>query len=161
MTRLRPAHYLSVFFLFIIIASCQKEKSFETGLGPASNSWSFSEAGNSFAGQMDSAYYVTQNGGQAFLMLGSKDAGAGIFFLALSTPGGLKTGTFSSPDVFFEYIANGAVQYASVPSDAGQFSVTISRVLGNRVDGSFSGSVLDTAGLQKHIDAGSFSASIQ
>lgn len=135
----------------VIISSCQKEKSLETGgvpLGAAA--WEFKEGSAEFKGPMDTAYYSTIGGVSALVLEGISTNFQDDFYLEVYGAT-ITTGTYATPAVYFEYISGGNAVYSNDPLAVNKFSVTISKIDSEGVTGTFSGEVVDATGNVKTI----------
>ncbi|MBO9565577.1 MAG: hypothetical protein J7621_22565 [Niastella sp.] len=135
----------------VIISSCQKEKSLETGgvpLGAAA--WEFKEGSTEFKGPMDTAYYSTIGGVSALVLEGTSTNFQDDFYLEVYGTT-ITAGTYATPAVYFEYISGGSAIYSNDPLALNKFSVTISKIDREGVTGTFSGEVQDAAGNVKTI----------
>lgn len=140
----------------VIISSCQKEKSLETGgvpLGAAA--WEFKEGSAEFKGSMDTAFYSTIGGVSALVLEGTSTNFQDDFYLEVYGTS-ITAGTYATPAVYFEYISGGTAIYSNDPLALNKFSVTISKIDSAGVTGSFSGEVVDVAGNIKTISNGKF-----
>jgi len=154
---LKALGFLVLPLLFIL--SCNKEKSLEIGGALGGAAWEFKESGVDFKGKMDSAYIETSGTLEALFLEGTSNDGSGTFLIQIVAPD-ITTGTFTSPNLLFQYIVGGNVYYESDPANTGQFTITITNMDSVSISGTFSGEVIDALGAKKTITNGRFSGKL-
>jgi hypothetical protein len=145
----------------ILIVSCKKDHSLENGKIPdiIDASWEFKEGGQLYNGNMDSAYIQSAAGFSALTMIGSQpDNQTGEIILQIVVADVVK-GTYSSPDIFFQYSENGNVLFQTIPGQTSDFSITITEIDSSTITGTFSGTVQDSQGNPHTITDGKFTVS--
>jgi hypothetical protein len=144
-----------------LISSCKKDHSLEDAKIPniTEATWEFKEAGHQYNGDMDSAYIQAAGGFSALTMVGSQPQGQTGEIVLQIIGDDITTGTYSSPDIFFQYSENGAILFQTIPGQTSDFSITISEIDSASITGTFSGTVLDSQGNQHTITDGKFTVS--
>ena len=147
--------FLAVTF---VLFSCKKDYSDEDGKIPGivETTWEFKANGQQYNGDMDSAYVQTAAGFSALSMIGSKPAGESGEIILQIIGSDITTGTYSSPDIFFQYSENGTIVYQTIPGQTSSFTITITEIDTAIVSGTFSGTVLDSQGNSHNITDGKF-----
>ena len=143
----------------LFILSCNKEKSLEVGGALGGAAWEFKESGVDFKGVMDSAYLEVSGTLEALFLEGTSNDGSGIFLIQV-VAADITTGTYTSPNLLFQYIVGGNVYYESDPANTGQFTITITNMDSVSISGTFSGEVIDALGAKKTITNGRFTGKL-
>lgn len=150
-------------FLFLgalILFSCQKEYSVETGglggtIGTAQ--WEFKQGTLQYKGAMDTATIDTVVGITYLRMTGTSDSSTQLIsFTVFGTQ--IKAGTYTSPAVAFTYTDQASNIIYQNDVTATNFTLVIVKVDSTGVTGTFSGTVKDAASLTKAVTSGKFSA---
>src|SRR6476620_2821421 len=142
----------------IIISSCIKEHGLEDAKLPQiiDATWEFKVGDQLFNGIMDSAYIQSSAGYSAVTMVGSQpDNKTGEIVLQIIGDD-VTTGTYSSPNIFFQYAENGTILYQTIPGQTSDFSITITSLDSASITGTFTGTVLDSQGNPHTITDGKF-----
>lgn len=142
----------------ILISSCRKEHSLEDAKLPEiiDASWEFKVGDQLYNGIMDSAYIQSAAGYSAVTMVGSQpDNKTGEIVLQIIGDD-VTTGTYSSPNIFFQYAENGSILYQTIPGQTSDFSITITSLDSASITGTFTGTVLDAQGNPHTITDGKF-----
>ncbi len=150
---------LAVTVIFAIISGCSKEHSYEKSNPVLVSSWSFSEAGNSFKGKVDSAYLDTLTNIIFLYIDGTADNGTDKLTLAVYGTT-INSATYVSPKAFITYVQNNKVIYES-DANKTDFSVNITDIDTASVSGTFSGKVMDGNGVEVTITNGKFSSPLK
>ena len=143
----------------LVIFSCKKDYSDEDGKIPGlvESTWEFKEAGQLYNGEMDSAYVQSVSGFSALSMIGSGTSNQSGEIILQIIGEDIGTGTYSSPDIFFQYSENATILFQTIPGQASDFSITITAIDSSSVSGTFSGTVQDSQGNSHTITDGKFS----
>ncbi len=146
--------------LFIFFA-CKKERSAELGglPGAPEEMWEFTEAGTVKDGLMDSAYVQSVGSVNTISMVGTSAELTGELFLQV-VASEIASGSYTNPNVFFQYAEGGTVLLQSSPVQTGAFSITITSIDSTSVTGTFSGTVVDSQGGEHTISDGRFKSVI-
>ena len=143
----------------LLITGCRKDYSDEDGKIPGviDASWEFKESGQLYNGNMDSAYVQSAGGFTTLSMIGSglSNQTSEIIFQVVGS--NLGTGSYSSPNIFFQYSENGNILFQTFPGQSGEFTINITEIDSLSVTGTFSGTVHDTQGNTHTITDGNFS----
>jgi hypothetical protein len=142
----------------ILFVSCKKDYSLEDGKTPdiIDATWEFKVGGQLFNGIMDSAYIQSAAGFSALTMIGSQADGKTGEIVLQIIGDDITTGTYSSPDIFFQYSENGNILYQTIPGQTSDFSITITDIDSATVSGTFTGTVTDAQGNPQVITDGKF-----
>ena len=140
------------------LSACQKEKSLEHATLVTNSQWEYKDSLTQFRGPMDTAYIANAGPLNTLILLGTSVDAQGEIFIQLFSNTPIAKGTYSNPNVLFNYIIGGALYYENVPSNANKFSVTITALDSSMVEGTFSGEVLDLLGNTRTIREGKFKA---
>ncbi|MDQ2752784.1 MAG: hypothetical protein M3R72_07155, partial [Bacteroidota bacterium] len=158
---------IKIAFLFILtvifINACQKEYSMEgNGKNVPIGAWQFSYGTTLYAGNIDSAYIQSSASLNTSILhlLGTSLDGSQNFNLELYADT-IKTGTYkaSSFQSTFLYTAGGGNIYQAGQL-IGEFIVNVTSLTNNTISGTFSGSVLDSAGVVIQLTQGRFTSSL-
>ena len=146
----------------LLLFSCKKDYSDEDGKVPGlvETTWEFKEAGTLFNGDMDSSYFQTVSGFSALTMIGSKGTSSDGEIILQVIGQDIQTGTYSSPEIFFQYSENGNILFQTIPGQTSGFSITISEIDSSTVSGTFSGTVQDSQGNSHTITDGKFAVAM-
>lgn len=155
-------HLFGFVALSALITSCSKELSSEFNSSPVviDASWEFAQNGTIYKGEFDTAYLGDQPTMQLATLEGSSNDGKPGSVVIQIIDERIAEGTFSSPDIYFQYSENGAVLFENIPYDPG-FSITITHVDSLSITGTFSGTVQNQNGDQFTITDGKFTAAIK
>ncbi|HUR12466.1 MAG TPA: hypothetical protein VM012_13910 [Flavitalea sp.] len=154
--------FLSLVALSFLFVSCQKEMSQEAGSNLSGKTeWEFKDSTIQFSGTMDTAYYDVVGPVTALTIEGTSADGLGSIFFQLYSTGSLEKGTYSNPNVGFNYSVGGTTLYENELLDLNKFSVTLTRVDSLIVEGTFSGEVFDPTGHKRIIRDGKFKAAFK
>lgn len=160
MTLLR--NFICLTALAATLFSCSKELSSEDNQAPSvivDANWEFTESGIRYAGDIDTTYISPQTGVN-YLTLEGSDTSAKIGQIILQVANTtLTTGTYTAPNINFQYFENGAIVFQSDPSTQ-NFSITISKIDSQSVTGIFAGVVRDVQGNERTITNGKFTGSL-
>lgn len=142
----------------LVLFSCKKDYSDEDGKIPGivETTWEFKAASQQYNGDMDSAYVQSAAGFSALSMIGSKPANQSGEIILQIIGNNISTGTYSSPDIFFQYSENGTIIYQTIPGQTSDFTINIIEMDTAIVSGTFSGTVLDAQGNSHIITDGKF-----
>ncbi len=144
--------------LSILLFACQKELSLETGTqGNTESTWEFKESATSLKGSIDTAYLEESGGFQTLVFEGPSSDGKGQLFMQVFGTN-ISVGSYTNPNVFFEYSENASILFSNVPTNADKFTVIITSFDSNAVSGTFSGEVENNAGEVKTVVEGKFTA---
>lgn len=145
----------------ILISSCKKDYSLEDAKSPdiIDATWEFKVGDQLYNGIMDSAYIQSAAGFSALTMVGSQlDNQPGEIVLQIIGDN-ITAGTYSSPDIFFQYSENGTILFQTIPGQTSDFSITITDIDSATVSGTFTGTVQDAQGNPHTITDGKFTVS--
>jgi hypothetical protein len=154
-------------FLFILtvifINACQKEYSVEgNGQNVPIGAWQFSYDSALYSGNIDSAYIQSSASLNTSILhlLGSSLDGSQNFNMELYADT-IKTGTYKASlfQSTFLYTAGGTNIYQAGQL-IGEFIVTVTTLTSNTISGTFSGSVLDSAGAVIQLTQGRFTSAL-
>jgi hypothetical protein len=147
--------------LTFALISCKKDYSLEDGKVPGiiDATWEFKESGHLYNGEMDSAYVQSAAGFSALSMIGSGLQNQTGEIILQIIGDDITTGTYNSPDIFFQYSENGNILFQTIPGQTSDFSITITEIDSSSISGTFSGSVLDAQGNSHTITDGKFTVS--
>lgn len=144
--------------------SCQKEKSFENSQGVITgNQWEFKDSTLLFNGIMEAAFFnpIVNPAITILTLEGKTDDGQGELFIQLLSTNNIVKGTYSNPSVIFNYSISGATYYENIQADVNRFSVNITNIDADFVEGTFSGEVMDALGNMRMLREGKFKAPMQ
>ncbi|MDP4283867.1 MAG: hypothetical protein Q8891_05555 [Bacteroidota bacterium] len=152
---------LALFVAAIFFNACQKDYSIENnGLKLHSGTWQFTENTHSFAGNMDSAFLVTNGATNELHLNGTSSDGSQNFNMVLYADtfkmGSYKASLFQSS---FNYTTTAKTIYQANQL-VGEFIVNITSLASNLVSGTFSGTALDSSGNLVNITLGKFQSTI-
>ena len=104
-------------FLAVTLAllSCRKEHSVENGKIPGAIdvTWEFKVGDQLYNGEMDSAYVQSAAGFSALSMIGSGTQNLTGEIILQIIGDNITTGTYSSPEIFFQYSENGNILFSN------------------------------------------------
>ena len=150
-------------FLAVTLAllSCRKEHSVENGKIPGAIDVTreFKVGDQLYNGEMDSAYVQSAAGFSALSMIGSGTQNLTGEIILQIIGDNITTGTYSSPEIFFQYSENGNILFQTIPGQTSDFSITITEIDSSSVSGTFSGTVQDSQGNSHTITDGKFTVS--
>src|SRR5688572_23212287 len=138
------------------LSACQKEVSLEHATLVSNSQWEFKDSAVQFRGPIDTAYLASTGPLNSLILRGTSVDGQGEIFIQLFSNTPIAKGTYTNPGVLFNYIIGGALYYENVPTNTGRFTVTISTLDSQLVEGTFSGEVLDLLGNTRTIREGKF-----
>jgi hypothetical protein len=152
---------LGLLAVTLALLSCRKEHSVEDGKipGEIDATWEFRVGEQLYSGEMDSAYVQSAAGFSALSMIGSGTQNQSGEIILQIIGDNITTGTYSSPDIFFQYSENGTILFQTIPGQTSDFSITITEIDSSSVSGTFSGSVQDSQGNSHTITDGKFTVS--
>ncbi len=159
--------HIKIAFLFILTAifinACQKEYSVEgNGHNVPVGAWQFSYGTTLYSGNIDSAYIESSPSLNTSILhlLGASLDGSQNFNMELYADT-LKTGTYKASlfQSTFLYTAGGGNIYQAGQL-IGEFIVNVTALTNNTVSGTFSGSVLDSAGTVIQLTQGRFTSAL-
>lgn len=147
----------------LILVSCQKEYSVETGgLGGTigTSQWEFKQGVIQYKGTMDTAKIDTVASIAYLTLSGTSDSSNQLISLTVFGTQ-IKAGTYTSPAVAFTYtdLASNIIYQSDVT--ATNFTLLIAKIDSTGVTGTFSGTVKDATSLAKIVTSGKFSASFK
>jgi len=159
--------------LIFIIASCQKEVSFEVN-DPANNGgdstngsggstasgWSFTHTGTKFGGCIDTAYYDLLNGINMLSIEGSDTSGNFVTIMLLAPNGKLNPGTYTAAQGAAMLFDDGNGNIYLPNASASSFSFTLTAVTDTSVKGTFTATLTDGGTTSYVISSGSVYALI-
>ena len=146
----------------LLLFSCKKDYSDEDGKIPGVivSTWEFKSGDQQYNGDMDSAYFQTAGGFSALSMIGSKPLNQNGEIILQIIGEDIGTGTYNSPNIFFQYSEGGTILYQTIPGQSSDFSITITEIDSSSVSGTFTGTVQDSQGNTHTITDGKFSVPI-
>ncbi len=153
-------HLVVLLMAVVVIISCQKEHSVETGgLGNiGTGQWEFKQGSTQYKGSMDTAKIDTVAGLAYLTLTGLSDSSNQLISLTVFGTS-IKAGTYTSPAVSFSYTdISSNVVYQNDVTAAGAFTLILSKVDSLGVSGTFSGNAKDAGSATKTIANGKFSA---
>jgi len=160
MKKLGRLALMTVLFALLITA-CSKEKSIDTGGSPnGKGQWEFKEGGVLFTGAVDTAFIVTATAQQILAVEGTTADGTGSFQMEIASTT-ITTGTYKTPAVAFQFTVAGNPYYQNDPAAVDKFSVNITKITDEEVQGTFSGEVRDAQGNVKTIVDGKFNGRLK
>ena len=142
----------------LFVLSCGKEKSLEIGGALPDFAWEFKESGVIFKGTLDSARIETNASFKQLLIEGDGTNGNDVFVLQIIAPD-ITTGTYNV-NLLFQYLVNGTPYYENDPTNAGAFTVVITKLDNGIITGTFTGEVIDALGAKKTITDGRFTSKL-
>lgn len=150
-----------IFFVlsaFILLNACKKEFSFEHNL-QSSNQWQFSNGNTKYSGNINSVSHTTFGSTNQLTISGKTINGLESFELRLYGDS-LKTGTYnaSSFQSSFSYSSPTKTIY-SANQLIGEFTVNVTSLESNFIQGNFSGTAQDSTGNLIQISNGTFKSS--
>ena len=145
----------------ILFFGCTKEKSFEAGNNNVNAQWEFKEGSNQFKGTVDTAFLVDLGASKGFVLEGTSDDGTGLLTIAISNFNTAAPATYKTPNVQFGYVKPSGILYQSNLAAIDQFTVQVTGIDSVSVTGVFSGKVKDSAGADKTVVDGKFTAKLK
>ena len=145
-------------FAFIFLNACKKEFSFEHNL-QTSNQWQFSNGASNYSGNINSVSRTSLGSTNQLTITGKTINGLESFELRLYGDS-LKTGTYnaSSFQSSFTYSSPNEIIY-SANQLVGEFTVNVTSLESNFIQGNFSGTAEDSTGNLIQITNGTFKSS--
>jgi len=142
----------------VLLFSCKKEYSIETGSSLAVGDWHFKDSAKEFKGLMDTAYIDRTNPTQELHLIGTSNDGTQQFHLILYADsfkvGSYKASAFQSS---FDYLTSSSKIYEAGQLN-GEFVVKINTINQSLVTGTFSGSAIKNGTEPVQITDGQFKA---
>ena len=144
-----------VLFVAVIVVSCSKEYSSEQ-LRPATGSWEFKNGGLNYAGYLDTIYQTSGTGSNVLYIIGRSDDGSQHFQLKLY-------GNSFSPRSYYASQGQSSFSY-TLPYKSiynanqldGEFVVDLATLDSSIIQGTFSGTAIDSANNIVQITNGKF-----
>ena len=156
------ALYLAILMvIFISIASCQKEISFQNSPGYTGfiSGWSFAHSGTKYKGCVGSAFYEMINGIKALSIKGSDNRGNSISILIPAPDGKLSKGTYTAAQGAALAIDSNSHTYISDTS-ASSFLFTVTEISDTSIQASFTAFLKDISNSSYTISSGNITALI-
>ena len=149
-------------FSFVLLYSCKKEKSFETGGSNSLKSeWEFKE-GKLYQGKVDTAYISDSGPSVKTLFLeGTSVNGKELLSIEVIGISTTSPATYKTPQVVFSYQNSATSIYGNDLTATGDFTVVITNIDSANVSGTFTGKAKDSAGVLKTITEGKFTAKLK
>lgn len=154
--------YLAILMvIFISIASCQKEISFQNSPGYTGfiSGWSFAHSGTKYKGCVGSAFYEMINGIKALSIKGSDNRGNSISILIPAPDGKLSKGTYTAAQGAALAIDSNSHTYISDTS-ASSFLFTVTEISDTSIQASFTAFLKDISNSSYTISSGNITALI-
>jgi hypothetical protein len=144
-----------------LLSACKKDHSLEGGKIPGitETTWEFKEAGKLYNGEMDSAYIQSAAGFSALSMTGTSTQNETGEIILQIIGDNITKGTYTSPNIFFQYSENGTILFQTLPGQTSDFSITITEIDSATITGTFTGTVQDSQGNTHTITDGKFTVS--
>jgi len=145
--------------IFLAIASCQKEISFQNSPGYTGyiSGWSFAHSGSKYKGCIGSAYYEMINGIKTLSIKGSDNRGNNISILIPAPDGKLAKGNYSAAQGAALAIDSNSHTYISDTS-ASSFLFTVTAISDTSIEATFTASLKDISNSTYTISSGSIAA---
>ena len=142
----------------MIFISCAKEYSSEQ-LRPATGSWEFTNGSLHYAGYLDTVYQTKGMGSNVMYIIGKTDDGSQFFQLKLFgnsfAPGAYYASQYQSS---FNYRVPAKTIYTANAFSGGEFTVNLTLLDSSKIEGTFSGSAVDSTNNLIQITNGKFTA---
>jgi hypothetical protein len=143
---------LSLIFFY----SCSKDNSYH-GVTARANTWTFTESGNSFSGQIDSTIISNMGSYHGLVINGIASDGISVLTLGVIGIDTSNAKTYKGSQVGFIYTRGHELLYEN-DQNKGDFAITITHIDLHSINGSFSGNLIDSLGSETKILNGLFTA---
>jgi hypothetical protein len=150
----------SFLFVMVLMNACQKEYSIENGnKGVAKGNWQFNNSSALYKGDMDTIYQISSGSTNELFLVGVSTNGTQHFEMHLFADT-FKIGTYKASAFqcsFFYSSSTGETIYEASQL-IGEFVVNVTALDDKHIEGTFSGTALDSTSNSVQLTAGSFNS---